>query len=391
VTTVLTVPSFGIIHGQSAILNLGDGTVESRVIRNPAAIHMSFNPRPTWTYPDSLMGVIAFMRQTFLDAKQHADAHAIYARNPAGLRRPPDSPALEALGPVLRRELPVVFVADSDLMMRRARAIGGEFNLRMILAGARQAYKMPDELKAANIPVLVSVRWPVAPSNKDDREEQPLRVIRERQLAPTTPGVLAKSGVPFALVSGPAKAGEFLPGVRKAIDNGLSVEDALRALTLWPARILGVDRQLGSLERGKIANLVIADKPIFTKGAKVERVFIDGREIRLPEEDVTEGETPSAIDGEWNFSVRTPQGSVAIQATLRSEEGRVSGSFSGDRGSGDIRDGSFDGTTLEFTISIALDGETSDWVFRGTVRDSSIEGTVSTNLGTFQFTGSKAQ
>lgn len=391
VTTVLTVPAFGIINGQSAVINLGEGTVESRVIRNPAAIHMSFNPRPTWTFPDSMMGVVAYMRQTMLDARQHLDAHAVYARNPSGLRRPPESPALEALAPVLRRELPVVFVADNDLMMRRAKAIADEFNLRIILSGARQSYKIPGELKAANIPVLVSVRWPVAPSNKEDREEQPLRMIRERQLAPTSPAALARNGVAFALVSGPAKASEFMPGVRKAIDNGLSADDALRALTLSPARILGIDRQLGSLERGKIANVVISDKPIFTKEAKVKRVFIDGREVRLSEIEPKEGAAPSAIDGSWNFSVRTPQGAASIQATLRSEEGRVTGTFSGDRGSGDIRNGSFDGTTLQFAISVAMDGETSDWVFQGTVRESSIEGTVSTNLGTFQFTGSKSQ
>src|SRR5207244_869366 len=180
-----------------------------------------------------------------------------YDRPPSGYNRPDDNASLQALGAVMRKEVPVVFIADTESMMRRAEAIAKEFNVRYILSGARQGYRMADELKSANIPVLVSVKWPVAPANKDDRDEQPLRIIRDRQLAPTTPSVLAKNGVAFALVSGAGKTGDFIPGIRKAIENGLSADDALRAVTLSPARILGVDRQLGTLEQGKIANVVV--------------------------------------------------------------------------------------------------------------------------------------
>lgn len=395
VTTILTAPSFGIFNGQSVLLNLGSGPLESRVIRNPAALQVSFSPRPSWTFPDSLMGVVAYIRQTLLDAQQYGAAHAIYERNPAGVKRPDTDASLAALAPVLQRNLPVVFVADSDLMFRRAQAIAREFNLRMIVSGARQGYKFASELKAANIPALVSVKWPVPPANKDDRAEQPLRVIRERQLAPTTPAALVKSGVAFALVSGPGKTGDFLPGIRKAIENGLSPDDALQAVTLWPARILGVDRQLGSLERGKIANVVVSDKAIFDKGAKVTRLFIDGRDVRLPREEAkAAGESaPSPIDGTWNLTVKTPQGDVSIRATLRNEDGKLSGTYSGDRGSGEIRGGSFDGTAVEFSISVSSDqrSEASDWMFHGTLHDTSIEGTVTTNLGTLQFSGSKSR
>ena len=394
VTTILTAPAFGIFNGQSAVLNLGEGTSESRVIRAPAAQQISFNTRPAWTYPDSLMGVVSYIKQTLLDAQQYSAAHAIYDRNPAGYKRPEDSLALQALDGVLRRDVPVVFVADSDAMMRRAAAIAREFNLRYILSGGRQGYRMAGELKSANTPVLVSVKWPVAPTNKDDREDQALRIIRDRQLAPTTPSVLAKSGVLFALVSGAGKTGDFLPGIRKAIDNGLSADDALRAVTLSPARILGVDRQLGSLERGKIANVVVTDKPIFAKEAKVKRVFVDGRETHLPTEEERAkrgGEAASPIDGTWHLAVKTPQGDVSITATLHLESGNLTGSFSGDRGAGDIRNGTFDGTTVEFTIAARSQTESSDWVFHGTLHDTNLEGTVSTTLGTFPFSGSKSR
>jgi len=391
VTTIVTAPSHGIFNGQSAIVNLGSGPIESRVIKSPAALQISFNTRPTWTFPDSLMGVMSYLRQTFLDAQQHVFATAVYAKSPSGLERPQENPGLDALRPVLRRELAIVFVADSELMIRRAMKLAAEWNVQYVLSGARQGYAMPAELK--NVPVLVSVKWPVAPADKDDREDQPLRVIRDRQLAPTTPSALAKNGVAFALVSGAGKTGDFLPGIRRAIENGLSADDALRATTLTPARIFGVDRQLGTLERGKIANLVVSDKPIFDKESKVKRVFVDGREIRLPAEEKKEAPSaPSAIDGTWALTVRAPQGNVAIQMTLRAEDGRVSGTFSGDRGSGDIKSGSLDGSNFEFTISAtAPDAEASDWVFRGTIDGDAMSGTVTTTIGNFEFSGSKSK
>lgn len=392
VTTVVTAPAFGIFQGQSVVLNLSKGADASRVIRSPAALQVAFAPRGGQTYPGSLMGVIAYLRQTLLDAQQYSAARAVYERNPSGLRRPDTDASLAALGPMLRREVPVVFRADTELMIRRAQSLARELNVRPIISGARQAYRMPADLR--DVPVLVSVKWPTKPTSKEDREEQPLRVIRDRQLAPTTPSVLAKSGVLFALVSGPGAASDLIPGIRKAIRNGLSADDALRAVTINPARIFGVDRQLGSLERGKIANLVIADKPIFDRGAKVTRLFIDGLEVRpeAKEERGGGGEGPSPINGTWNLTVRAPQGSVNITVTLRAEQGHVSGTFSGDRGSGDISGGIWDRPDLQFAIAAQAGAETSDWTFRGTVTgEDAIEGNVSTTLGTFQFSGSKGK
>lgn len=389
VTTIVTAPTTDIFNGQSVVLNLGSGEPAGNAIRSPAAMQISFNPRRRSTFPDSLMGVIAYLRQTFLDAQQHSAALAVYQRNPAGLTRPESSRSLDALAPVMRRDLPIVFLADSEEMIRRAQAIAREFNLRYIISGARQGYRMAGDLR--DVPVLVSVKWPAPPATKEDREEQPLRVIRDRQLAPTTPSVLAKSGVSFALVSGAGKAGDYFRGIRKAIDNGLSADEALRATTLVPARIFGVDRQLGTLERGKIANVIISDKPIFAKDAKVMRVLVDGREVRLAEKEEAETAAASPAEGTWNLTVRMPSGSVSIVVTLHVENGRVTGNFSGDRGSGDIRDGTFDDSTLEFTISVKSDAEAGDWTFHGTVRDSNITGNVTTNLGTFEFSGSKSR
>jgi imidazolonepropionase-like amidohydrolase len=385
VTTVVSAPSYGIFNGQSVVLNLTTDSA-ARTIRTPAAFQIAFRARPTWTYPDSLMGVFAYLRQSFLDAQQYSAARTVYERNPSGLRRPQTDMALAALGTALRREVPVVFVAESAEMITRAQSLAREFNLRPIIAGARQGYRMAAELR--DVPVLVSVRWPVAPATRVDREEQPLRLIRERQLAPTTPSVLQKAGVTFALVSA-GSGSDFISGIRKAIENGLAEEDALRAVTLSPARIFGVDRQLGSLEAGKIANVVVTDRPIFERRATVKTLLVDGQIVRP--QAAADSVTASPVNGTWSLSVRTPQATVAITVTLRAQAGHVSGTFSGDRGSGDISGGIFDDDTLQFSISAAMDAETSDWVFRGTVRNDTIQGTVTTTAGTFEFSGSKSE
>src|SRR5262249_52107510 len=156
--------------------------------------------------------------------------------------------------------------------------------------------------------------------------------------------------------------------------------------TLSPARILGIDRQLGSLEKGKIANVVISDKPIFDEKAKVTKVLIDGREVKLGTPPAAAGASP--VDGTWRITVKSSTGDVSITATLHVEDGKITGTFSGDRGSGDIRNGTFDGTTVDFTIAAKSGSETNDWVFHGTVSGTTMTGTVSTNLGTFQFSGS---
>jgi hypothetical protein len=122
-------------------------------------------------------------------------------------------------------------------------------------------------------------------------------------------------------------------------------------------------------------------------------VFVDGREVRLPkDEKKSDGATASPIDGTWALTVRAPQGSVSIQVTLDAEDGQFTGTFSGDRGSGDIRGGSLDGNAFAFTISAnAENAESTDWSFRGTITGDTMSGTVATTLGSFEFSGSKSK
>jgi len=393
ITTVLVASTSDIFNGQSAILNLAGENTGSMLIKTPASMQISFAPRSGFTnFPGSLMGVLYHIRQTLLDAQHNEAASAIYARNPAGKERPIPSPDLEALRTVLRRDLPVVFIAHDELMIRRAAELAREFNLRWIVSGARQSYRAADFLRQTGVPVLLSMDFPKPPTER--REDQPLREIRDRLLGPTGPAELEKRGVRFALVSGATTSpADFIRGIRKTIEKGLGEEAALRAVTLAPAQIFGVDRQIGSLERGKIANVFVSDKKFFESEAKLTNLWIDGRLISLPEEPEDDEAAESPAAGTWDLIIRAPEGEIAMQVILRVDGGRLAGSYSGDRGSGEIRGGTVEGSSVEFTITARAvpGGETSDWHFEGTVTDGSMQGTVSTTIGTFQFTGSKAQ
>lgn len=394
VTTLLIAPTSGILNGQAAILNLSSDRPESRLLRSPAALVVAYNPRSSQTFPDSLMGVVAHLRQTFLDAKRYVSANDIYAKSPAGRERVEQNADLDALRPVMTRELPVIFVADSDLLMTRSLEIAREMNLRPILASARQSYAYVDQIVAAAVPVLVSVNFPKPSKDEKADADLPLRLLRERVLAPTSAAVLAQKKVQFGLVSNGAGADDFIDGVRLAIKAGLSPDAALRALTLAPAEILGIARQVGSIDPGKIANIIISAKPLFDDAVKPKMMFVDGRIVRLPkpEEKRADGAAATSAESSWSIVLQTPEGASNIRVTTRGESGSLTGTFSGDAGSGEIRDGSLNGDKLQFTITIQVPGsETSDWRFDGTISGSTLTGTATSNAGTFSFTGSRPQ
>lgn len=390
VATVVTAPMAGIFTGQSAVVNLAGGSPAFMILRAPSSIQVTFNPRTDRSFPDSLMGTVAYLRQTLLDAQRYQEAVAIYTRNPLNKKRPEQSEELESLGPVLRRELPLVFVADTENAIRRSAAVAGEFNVRWIISGARQAYRMIDDLARFGVPVLLSVNYISPPGRDEVREEESLRSMRDRQESPRAASLLARRNVKFALVSGGSSAETFMKGIRRAIELGLSETDALRAVTLSPAEIFGVERQLGSIERGKIANVVVTDTPIFDRKMKVRHFFVDGRLIRIPEESVGKRGESTAVDGTWNLTVRTSEGDLSLDVTLHAEGGRLTGSFSGPRGSGDLAGGSVEGDQVTFVATMA-GAETSDWTFKATIRDRELRGNVATNTGSFPFTGRKPE
>jgi hypothetical protein len=200
ITTSLTVPREGIFMGQSALIDLAGDTPQELVVRSPVALHVGFTPLRQGTYPASLMGVFASLRQMLLDAQRYAQLQAAYARNPRGMARPQHDPSLEALQPVLARTMPVIMWASTQREIERALNLAKEFNLRAIIAGGNEAYKVVDRLRADGVPVIATLNFPRRPERtSEDADPEPLRVLRERADAPKNAGRLAQAGIRFEI------------------------------------------------------------------------------------------------------------------------------------------------------------------------------------------------
>jgi imidazolonepropionase-like amidohydrolase len=190
------------------------------------------------------MGAIALVRQTFYDAQHQMQVWDAYMRAPAGKPRPAMNRALEALQPVLRREVPLLAIANAAEDIRRVLRLADEFNLRVIIVGGLEAAKVADELKRRDIPVLLSMEMPEPLRSYDPLSPPTLTSLRNRALAYQNAAILHEKGVRFAFTTeGLGDPERLLRNIRTAIANGLPKEAALRALTLTPAEILGIQNR----------------------------------------------------------------------------------------------------------------------------------------------------
>lgn len=280
ITTIVPVPREGLVFGAAPVMNLIGDKPETMVVKASVGLAASMATLGQ-RYPGSLMGTMAFFRQALMDGAHHRAAVAAYEKTPIGQKRPEYDPGLDVWAEVASGATPLLLQTSRIGDLRRAFALADEFKIRLILAGNTQAFEESALLKERKPSLLVSVNFdpPRAGGffggSDDDKDRADI------ESAEKNPGVLHKEGVKFALVSGFAT--DFLAGIRKAIEKGLPRETALRAVTLTPAEILGVADRMGSLEKGKIANVVVWSGDPLTKDAKIKMVFVDG-ELHQPEE-----------------------------------------------------------------------------------------------------------
>ncbi len=303
VTTVLAVPSGGIFKGQSALVNvvipaddpqigsLADYRKGLGVVKSPVAMHINMAGRGGGQgYPNSLLGSIAFTRQGLLDAQWQRDAAAHFTRTGGRGPRPLIEPALDSLQPALARQMPSAFDAMEPREIDRVLAMAAEFNLDPIVVGASGAAERTAELQKAKARVILSANFPTGRGGgggagggggRGGGGGPSLAQLKAQAAAPKTPAALAQANVPFAVTSGGANPSEFVRNMGRAIkEGGLAADAALRAVTIDAARLAGAADRVGSLEKGKIANLVVTQGDIFD-GGTVRHVFIDGRPVDL--------------------------------------------------------------------------------------------------------------
>ena len=378
ITTALTLPRSGIWMGQSALINLSGETPQQMIVRSPVAMHVGFTPL-RGSYPGSLLGVFATLRQMMLDAQRYRDSMQIYDRSPRGTRRPETDRSLAALIPVIDGKMPVVMFANSEREISRALDLAEEFKLRLIIAGGREADRVADRIAKEKVPVLLSLNLPRrTTAAMPEADPEPMRVLRERVEAQQTAGKLAKAGVRFAFQSGSlTNISDLMVNAGRVIENGLQATDALRAFTIWPAEILGVENQLGTIEVGKIANLTVTRGDLFDRNSRVAHVFIDGRPVDLRPAGGGGGAGRNNVSGFWSANIDLGQGEKAVNFNLMQEGERLTGSIAGSLGAGEISNASATNAgEVRFTVSLNLEGQTKEATFNGRFANNEIRGSV---------------
>jgi len=361
-TTALSVPPLGIFRGSTSVVSLSDGPVSERLVKSDVA--QAVNIDRSWdfgfTYPTSSIGVIALIRQTLYDAGWHKRAHEIYQANPAGLERPEMNQVLAALSGVIEGDQPIIFETDSDEEILRALRLRDEFDIPIWIRGNGHEYKLLDVLSNENVPYILPLTYPDKPDvdSPEDALDEDFAELRHYYLAPENPSRLSASGVLYSITAdGLESKKDFLSKLRLAVDAGLSPEDALAALTMNPAKLLGIDATHGSLEAGKAANFVVADGNLFTENAHINDVWVDGK---LYEVTAEEAVNPR---GEWEISSAGDE----INGTLMIEEsrpGRFGGTYTTGGTEADLKSVSVDGAGSRIRADIDGDSLNVDGLIR---------------------------
>jgi imidazolonepropionase-like amidohydrolase len=404
ITAALTAPRDGIFQGQSAFLNLGSDSPEKLILKAPASLNVAFTSA-RGGYPNSLMGTFAFLRQSFIDAGHYRDQWAHYNRHKRGVQRPQVSKSLAALQPFVNAELPVIFNAATVREMKRAVALGEEFKFKYIIAGATQSYQVADYLKQKNATVLLSLSYPQKPAVIEDPEAESLRTLRERADAPKAAAELHRAGVRFAFQSGTlTRPADFVANAARAIEAGLPKDAALRAMTISAAEIFGVAEQLGSIEQGKIANLIVTSGDLFAKDTKVKHVFVDGKLYTPKEPPATAapatvaggragaggtGAPVISAAGNWTLTVNSPAGTFTPPLNLQQNGDVLTGEIGTPTGLTPITDGKISGSEISFTYRVNFQGQELTITARGRVEGNAVSGTMETMGQSFGFSGTR--
>ena len=310
-TVAQTVPRGQMLPGAGAIISLGGDSPDGMVIRGGSALFAQFVPAVNDVYPATTFAIMAKWRNLFTNAKQRRSQSESYGKNSNGMERPAWDATTAAFFPVVAGAQPVLFRVEDALDVRRALHLQKDLGFRLMLAGLKEGWDAEQVLKDSKLPLFLSLDFPQAETEKKEtgnadslsssadsiastplnlwhRTQRPEDVAMEQKILKTKQASsratffanaarMNRAGVKFGFSTLGAAAGKLRQNVRTAIEHGLPENAALAALTTEPARMLGLEQSLGTVDPGKIANLVVTKGSWFAKDSPVRYVFVDGR------------------------------------------------------------------------------------------------------------------
>jgi hypothetical protein len=394
ITTALVAPSRGAFRGLSALVPLRDDSSARYVVKAPVGLHMGFQG-VAGRYPATLLGVIAYERQELYDAQRHGLLMDRYKAGVRGVPRPSYDADLDALVPVVRGQLPAFFAASNENEIRRAVDIAKEFDLKLTVVGATEGFRAIDALKGAR-PIVVSLDFPQAVevtgwayrgAQRRELNDSTTRDAAVRKLVESNAAALNRAGIKFALAPGALRPNDFIANVHKAIAAGLPREVAVEALTIRAAEIAGVGDQLGSIEPGKIADLVVSDGPPLADAARIRTVFVDGIDYDIaPAAPARNGQRAGGggrsgaggemaqVAGSWTLTVSGPQGAMTSTMTLTQTNDAIDGSIISELGTSAISDGRVNGRNVSWSASFSIGNERTTVNFEAEVDGNRMTG-----------------
>ncbi|MEL7160016.1 MAG: amidohydrolase family protein, partial [Bacteroidota bacterium] len=410
-TAAHVVPHGKMLPGHGAVVLLGGESGEDMVLRDATSLFAQFKGSGGRYFPSTDMAIVAKWRELYARARQTQDHAKKYASNPRGMSRPTYSDVVASFHPVLDGKLPVFFHVDGIRDIHKALGLADELGFPLVLTGTGRAQLAMDRIKAAKTPLFLDLDLPEAKDKKDAKsdEEKDEKTVAEATAASlekrraaamaafeSQAAMLAKAGMDFGFTTVDVKAKDIRANLGRMIKAGLTEDQALAALTTNPAKMLGLDAMLGTVEKGKIANLVVTDKPYFAEKSNVRYVFVDG----MPEEYKVKkkkkksgGDAEAGVNalGSWTLNIDAPVETPPATLTVTGEGTDLEATFGG-MGGEDIEVNSLelDGDELTFNVTVNFGGESIVLSYDLTIDGDDIEGSVGAgNYGTFDVEGSR--
>ncbi len=391
-TTAAVAAKDGMFRGASVVLDLGSRPAQDNLLRADFAQNVTIRPsgarRDAEAYPSSLMGAVALFRQTMLDAAWYGKAKAAYQRNPKQ-ERPAWNAALEALQDAAAGNQLVVFETDDVLDAIRDARLIKEFKLKAALVGSGEEYKRLDLVKAAGLPIFLPVAFPKAPKLDGDKDPNvDLEDLRHWDAAPDNPKKVLDAGISVAFTGAglddPKKVYENLA---RAIQRGLTADQALTAFTVTPAKMLGLQDRIGTVEAGKLANLVVVEGDLFVEKPKIREVWVEGDRYEVKESKAAEIEPA----GTWELTVKTDDGqSIPTLLELKGKAEALSGKLTAMAQTIDVQ-ASVSGNKLEVSFDGAGIGFPGGFTMSIEIKGDNAEGSGSGPHGSFGVTGARTK
>jgi hypothetical protein len=386
-TATQVVPQGGMLPGQGALITLGGDDVAELRLQQPTALFVQFEGARRM-YPSNLLGIMATFKQLYRQAELATAHEARYASSPAGMARPSYPETVRALYPVVNGSLPAMFLTPKRKDVYRALALQDTLGFPLVLAGVQDGSYLIEALQGRKLPIFLSLDLPDKPDElkadsslsdlaKAERAALGARRVEAYQMALQQAAKLHAAGIAFGFASYDVSSKDLPDHLRRLVqEGGLTPDAALAALTTDAATLMGVSQRLGSIEPGKIANLVVSDQPYFEEKAKVRMVFVDGNPYEIEKSKPASGKAANVL-GTWTYTVDSPQGKSTGRLVFRGDQSAPEGSITSDLldRESELEDISISGNTLSFSYTIDVGGGSLLVEVNATIDGDTFEGT----------------